>query len=132
MEFLFSQIKKMEVICLNDGKNLGRIYDAEFTMPDGKIKGFYLTGCKGFKLTKSDVYIRLSDVVKIGEDVILVRQDEDEKPCLPPNQPPCPPPCPPGPPAADTVRPLQVKITAASTADMILRSFFILIFPFVI
>lgn len=85
----------MEVICLNDGKNLGKIYDAEFAMPDGKIKGFYLTGCKGFKLTKSDVYISLSDVVKIGEDVILVRHDEDEKPCLPPNQPPCPPPCPP-------------------------------------
>lgn len=95
MEFLFSQIKKMEVICLNDGKNLGRIYDAEFTMPDGKIKGFYLTGCKGFKLTKSDVYVKFSDVVKIGEDVILVRQDEDEKLCPPPNQPPCPPPCPP-------------------------------------
>lgn len=88
----------MEVISLNDGKNLGKIYDAEFLMPEGKIKGFYLTGCKGFKLTKSDVFINLREVVKIGEDVILVKQNDGEKPSDAPCPPPCPPPCSPCPP----------------------------------
>lgn len=103
MEFVFSQIKKMEVVSVSDGRNLGKVFDMSFNFPGGQINGFFVTGCKGFKLTKSDEFIPLSSIVKIGEDVILVRTKDDKPPkkcpendCLPPCPPPnCPPPCPP-------------------------------------
>ncbi len=99
----------MDVISVTDGKNLGRVYDMAFTFPEGKVKGFYVTGCKGFRLTKSEALIPLSDVVRIGEDAILVRTGKEPKPkpdrceqvknncppqCFPPEQC-CPPPFPP-------------------------------------
>ena len=96
MEFLFSQLKKMDVVSVSDGKNLGRVCDMSFHFPEGKIKGFYVTGSKGFKLTKSDVFIPFHDVVKIGEDVVLVKLGQGKPPkddCPP--QLNCPPPCPP-------------------------------------
>lgn len=108
MEFLFSQLKKMDVVSIVDGKNLGKVCDLAFYFPESQIKGIYVTGCKGFKFTKSDVFIPICDVVKIGEDVVLVKvgQDKDKPPrvnppqhdnCLPPPPPnnncrPCPPP----------------------------------------
>ena len=79
MEFLFSKLKKLDVISINDGKNLGRFCDVTLTLPDGKIKGFTATGCRGIKLTKSDVFIPLSDIVKVGEDAILVKTGEKNK-----------------------------------------------------
>ncbi|MDE7083933.1 MAG: PRC-barrel domain-containing protein [Clostridia bacterium] len=100
MEFLFSQLRKMDVVSVSDGKNLGRVCDMAFLFPEGKIKGFYVTGSKGFKFTKSDVFIPLADVVKIGEDVVLVKTGQGKPPkgeqCPPPQsncppQPPCPP-----------------------------------------
>lgn len=90
MEFLFSQLKKMDVVSVTDGKNLGRVCDMAFYFPEGKIKGFYVTGCKGFKFTKSDVFIPVCDVVKIGEDVVLVKMGQGKPP-----KGDCPPPCPP-------------------------------------
>ena len=109
MEFLFSQLKKMDVVSVSDGKNLGRVCDLAFYFPEGKVKGFFVTGSKGFKFTKSDVFIPLCDVVKIGEDVVLVKTEQGKPPkgdrCppqshCPPQQPDCPPPppCPPYPP----------------------------------
>ena len=103
MEFLFSQLKKMDVVSVADGKNLGRVCDMAFYFPEGKIKGFFVTGSKGFRITKSDVFIPLGDVVKIGEDVVLVKPGKSRPPkddcppqinCPPPHCPPqshCPP-----------------------------------------
>ena len=94
----------MDVVSVTDGKNLGRVCDMAFHFPEGKIKGFFVTGSKGFKFTKSDVFIPLCDVVKIGEDVVLVKMGQNKppkgEPCppqpnCPPPQPNCPPPCPP-------------------------------------
>ncbi len=73
MEYSFSQLKKMDVISVGDGKNLGRIYDVILLLPENKIKGFFVTGGKGFRLTRSDMLIPVSQIVKVGEDVILVR-----------------------------------------------------------
>lgn len=73
MEISFSKLKKLDVICLADGKNAGRFFDVVFTMPDGRIKGFFATGCKGFKLGKQEVFIPLGDIAKIGEDAVLVK-----------------------------------------------------------
>lgn len=98
MEYLFGTLKKLDVVSVTDGKNLGKLCDISFTLPDGKIIGFFATGCKGFKLTKTDVFIPLSDIVKVGEDTILVKSGKphkDGKPCPPDKQPPRPPECPP-------------------------------------
>lgn len=111
MEFLFSQLKKMDVVSVVDGKNLGKVCDLAFYFPEGQIKGIFVTGCKGFKFSKSDVFIPIANVVKIGEDVVLVKVGQDKPPkcnspqqdnCPPPPPncrpcPPCPPPCPPPP-----------------------------------
>ncbi len=97
MEYLFGDIKKLEVVSVTDGKNLGKAYDLSFSFPENKIKGFYVTGCKGFKFTKSEIFIPVCDIVKIGEDTLLVKFGEKPKPpkkddCEP--KPPCPPrPC---------------------------------------
>lgn len=82
----------MDVVSVADGKNLGRVCDLAFYFPEGKIKGFFVTGSKGFRLTKSDVFIPIGDVVKIGEDVVLVKPGQSKPPkgdCPPPSH--CPP-----------------------------------------
>ena len=100
MEFLFSQLKKMDVVSIADGKNLGRVCDLAFYFPENQIKGLFVTGSKGFKFSKSDVFIPIQDVVRIGEDVVLVKPAQEKPPkgnsndkCPP--QINCPPPCPP-------------------------------------
>ena len=104
MEFLFSQIKKMDVVSVNEGKNLGKVCDASFFYPEGNMKGFFVTGSRGFHFSKSELFIPLKQIVKIGEDVILVNLSDkpqpqkcDELPCPPKPPKPCPPmpPCPP-------------------------------------
>ena len=92
MEVIFSELKQKDVINVEDGKHLGKVCDIAFTFPDGKVKGFTVTGCKGFKLTRQEIFVPLKSVLKIGEDAVLVNFGEP-KPAPPPK--PCPPPCPP-------------------------------------
>ncbi len=102
MDFLYSELKQKEVIGLNDGKHLGKVCDLSFSFPENNILGFYVTGCKGFKFTRQNEFIPIKNVVKIGEDAILVKF-ENKPDCPPPPKgrppkscpPPCPPPCPP-------------------------------------
>lgn len=86
MEFSFGKLKKLDVISLSDGKNLGKLCDVTLTLPEGKVLGFYASGCKGFKLGKSEVFIPVCNITKIGEDAILVKTDKKA------HKPPCPPP----------------------------------------
>ena len=86
----------MDVVSVTDGKNLGKVCDLAFFFPENRLKGFFVTGSRGFKFSKADVFIPIADVTKIGEDVILVKQGNQGNPSKP--QPPCPPPqrpCPP-------------------------------------
>lgn len=100
MEVIFSELKQKEVINVADGRHLGRVCDLSFTFPEGKIIGLTVTGCKGFKFTKQEVFLPLKCIVKIGEDAVLVNLSDDAPPPPPPGkgQPHCPPPCPPPPP----------------------------------
>ena len=94
MEVSFSELKQKEVISLSEGKHLGKVCDLTFTFPEGKILGFTVTGCKGFKFTKQEVFLPIKSIVKIGEDAVLVNTQTP----APPPAPPCPPPqpfCPP-------------------------------------
>lgn len=100
MEQTFSDLKKKDVINLTDGKNLGRVCDITFTFPENNVCGFTVTGCKGFRFSKQEMFIPISAVTKIGEDAVLVKlDDKNDKPEKPDKRPPkhncCPPPCPP-------------------------------------
>ena len=91
MEFTFSQLKQKDVISLNDGKNLGRVCDITFCYPDNELLGITVTGCKGFRFSKQEIFIPMRQVVKIGADTVLVNGMGGEK-CPPPPPPkPCPP-----------------------------------------
>lgn len=97
-EQTFSDLKKKDVINLNDGKNLGKVCDITFTFPENNVQGFTVTGCKGFRFSKQEVFIPISAVTKIGQDAVLVKlgkEGKPEPPC-PPHNGDCPPPnCPP-------------------------------------
>ena len=106
MDITFSELKQKDVINLFDGKNLGRVCDITFSFPENKVLGFTVTGCKGFRLSKQEIFLPIKTVNKIGTDVVLVNFGKDEAPdkppkpdkCRPPkNCPPeyCPPQCPP-------------------------------------
>ncbi|MCI8820666.1 MAG: hypothetical protein HFK02_04605 [Clostridia bacterium] len=98
MEFTFSQLKQKDVINLSDGKNLGRVCDITVTFPENGFTGITVTGCKGFRFSKQELFIPVKNVVKVGEDAVLVKlSDGKPQPDCPPKHPPkCPPDhCPP-------------------------------------
>lgn len=103
MEVTFSDLKRKDVINLNDGRNLGRVYDLSFSFPEADVLGFTVTGCKGFRFSKQEIFLPVSSVVKIGDDAVLVKFGKEEKPDRPPKPPKppgcddCPPPYPPQP-----------------------------------
>ncbi len=102
MEVTYSALKQKDVINLTDGKNMGKVCDLTFTFPENNVTGFTVTGCKGFKFSKQEVFIPIKCVVKIGRDAVLIKfgKEEDshppkpDKPQFPPDCPPkcCPPP----------------------------------------
>lgn len=91
MEVTFIALKQKDVINLIDGKHLGRVCDLTFTFPENKVTGFTVTGSKGFKFSRQEIFLPINCVVKIGADAVLVKYGKEEKP----DRPPCPPPCPP-------------------------------------
>jgi sporulation protein YlmC with PRC-barrel domain len=107
MEISFNDLKQKDVVSVVEGKHLGKVCDVIFQLPENVICGFYVTGCKGFKFNKQDIFIPICNIVKIGEDVILTNLPDAEQAqcCPPPKQkrncrqaPPCPPPQPQNPP----------------------------------
>lgn len=97
MEQTFNELKKKDVINLIDGRHLGRVCDLTFSFPENRVIGITVTGCKGFKFSRQEIFLPMKSVVKIGEDAVLVKFGEEPKP-EPPNggnYPPshCPPNC---------------------------------------
>lgn len=68
------QVKK--IINTITGKNLGSIIDAEISM-DGKIESFIVEQNKNFLSLnrEGDKKVFWENIIKIGEDVILVKID---------------------------------------------------------
>lgn len=97
MEVNFSELKQKEVVNVSNGSNMGKVCDISFTFPEGKVMGLTVTGSKGFKLTKHEIFLPLKCIVKIGEDAVLVNFNDGPPPPPPPNkgQPCCPPASPP-------------------------------------
>ena len=71
MELTFSELRAKEVINTQDGRKLGRVCDISLCYPENKWIGIVVPGGKGFG-KKNNLFIELKNIVKIGEDVILV------------------------------------------------------------
>lgn len=78
-----SELKRMEVINVCDGKRLGFVGDIDFNKESGKIECLIVPGpgcfC-GFLGREKEFTIPFDDICQFGDDIILVEvKDKDEK-----------------------------------------------------
>jgi YlmC/YmxH family sporulation protein len=74
-----SEFQIKDVVNVADGKKLGNISDIEINLDTGKIDAIVISGTGkilGFFGKYEDVIIPWKNIIKIGEDVILVRYKE--------------------------------------------------------
>ncbi len=71
MEVSFSELRAKEVINTQDGRKLGRVCDVVLCYPENKWLGLVVPSGRGFG-KKQELFLELKNIVKIGEDVILV------------------------------------------------------------
>lgn len=71
MELNFSELRAKEVVNTQDGRKLGKVCDIVLCYPENRWLGIVVPGGK-FSFKKNDLFIDLKNIVKIGEDVILV------------------------------------------------------------
>ncbi len=88
MEVSFSELRSKEVINTQDGRRLGRVCDVVLCYPENRWLGLVVPSGRGFG-KKQELFLELKNIVKIGEDVILVnvgfpRKQPCEKPAPPP------------------------------------------------
>lgn len=112
MELTFNDLKKRDVINITDGRCLGRMTNLTLKFPQGVLTGIFVPGKKRGLFCffdKSEMFIEVDKILKIGGDVILVDLRKDlrspvieQRPCppqpCPPIHNPCAPICPPKPP----------------------------------
>jgi YlmC/YmxH family sporulation protein len=73
------QIK--DVVSISDGRRLGNVSDIEINLDTGKIESIVVGGSGkilSFFSKEEEVVIPWNNIVKIGEDVILVRFREQK------------------------------------------------------
>jgi YlmC/YmxH family sporulation protein len=71
-----SEFQIKDVVNVSDGKKLGNIGDIEINLSTGKIEAVVVTGngkVLGFFGREEDIVIPWKNIIKIGQDVILVR-----------------------------------------------------------
>lgn len=71
MEISFSDLRAKEVVNTQDGRRLGRVCDVVLCYPENRWIGLVVPSGRGFG-KKQDLFLELKNIVKIGEDVILV------------------------------------------------------------
>jgi len=70
----FSELRKKDVICIGDGRLLGRVADLEIDVSCGQVRALMIpcgSGCF-FHGEKSQTTIPWAQIACIGDDVILV------------------------------------------------------------
>ena len=72
MELSFSSLRTKEVVNTKDGRRLGRVCDVALCYPENRWIGIVVPGGKGWGRKKNELFIDLKQIIKIGEDVILV------------------------------------------------------------
>lgn len=98
MELTFSQLRAKEVVNTQDGRKLGKVCDMVFCYPENKWIGIVAPNGHSWGIKKNGLFIDIRNIVKIGEDVILVniglpkKQSGKCAPCPPPPQSPPPTP----------------------------------------
>lgn len=74
----FSELRKKDVICIADGRLLGRVADLEFDEKDGRIRALIVPGAGGLSCMlhgeRSQVAVAWQQIACIGDDVVLVAQ----------------------------------------------------------
>lgn len=71
-----SEFQVKDVVNVSDGKKLGNISDIDINLNTGKIEAIIISGSGkvlGFFGREEEVVIPWKNILKIGEDVILVR-----------------------------------------------------------
>ena len=72
----FSELRKKDVICIGDGKLLGRICDLEIDVSSGQLRAVIVPGGVGiscfFHGDRGLLSIPWTQVACVGDDVILV------------------------------------------------------------
>ncbi len=81
MELSFSELRAKDVINTQDGRRLGRVCDVALCYPENRWRGIVVPGGKAFSFKKNDLFIEMRNIVKVGEDVILVNVGLPSKPC---------------------------------------------------
>ena len=81
MELTFSQLRAKEVVNTQDGRKLGKVCDIVLCYPENRWIGIVAPNGKAFGLKKNGLFIDLKNIVKIGEDVILVNVGLPSKKC---------------------------------------------------
>ncbi|MEH7502411.1 YlmC/YmxH family sporulation protein [Neobacillus drentensis] len=77
-----SEFQIKDVVNVSDGKRLGNIGDIEINLTTGKIDAVVISGSGrvlGFFGKDEDVVIPWKNIIKIGQDVILVRYKGSEE-----------------------------------------------------
>ena len=91
MELSISQLRTKEVINTQDGRKLGKVCDIVLCYPENKWLGIVAPNGRMFGVKKNGLFIELRNIVKIGEDVILVNvgmpRKQSGKRMPPPPQP---------------------------------------------
>lgn len=72
MELTFSELRAKEVVNTQDGRKLGKVCDIVLCYPDNRWIGIVAPNGGAFSFKKRGLFIELRNIVKIGEDVILV------------------------------------------------------------
>ena len=71
-----SELQNKDLINVSDGKKIGNIIDAYFNIKTGLIEKFIIEPNKSlFSLKNNVLEIKYSSIDKIGEDVILVKDE---------------------------------------------------------
>ena len=72
MELSYTYLRTKEVVNVVDGRKLGRVSDVVFCYPENRVTGIVAPGGKSFSFRKSEHFIEMKNIVKIGDDVVLV------------------------------------------------------------
>ena len=86
MDTSFLELRCKEVVNVVDGRRLGHIIDVVFNLESGYLQGVVVPGEKKFwNVFKNspELFIPLCQIVKVGEDAVLVELFSNN----PPNQP---------------------------------------------
>lgn len=78
MDITFSELKNKEIINIFDGKRLGRASDICFDSMSRSVTGIIIPLEHRLFKKAEDLFVPISQIKKIGEDVMLVKLSPDD------------------------------------------------------